>query len=75
MATTNVPQEIRTIWTDLYKLFDIFYKMPNTEADWLRYWDAGKKIWEQAGKNDHVMEALTVMADVIGDRMKGEGTK
>lgn len=69
---TNVPQNIRNIWTDIYKLFDLFYLMQNTEDDWNKFWTEGKRIWENSGKSHRVMEAISLVSDVIADRMKGE---
>ena len=67
---TNVPQEIRTIWTDLYKLFDLHWKMDGSAEAWKAYWDDANKIWNGSNKNERVLEAVNLIADTIGDRFK-----
>lgn len=69
---TNCPEPTRKIWTDLYKLFDIHYKMPNTDEAWKSYWDDGRKIYEQSHENPRVMDALTIISEVFADRMKAD---
>lgn len=69
---TNVPDRIRKTWKDLYKLFDIHYRMKNTEADWAAFWRDATVIYEESGQNERVMEALILIADVFSDRMKAD---
>ena len=69
---TNVPPEIREIWTDLYKLFDIHYRMQNTEQDWKEFWKHAQEIYRKHGKNERLFEMLVLVADIISDRMKAE---
>ena len=63
---TNVPDKIRQIWTDLYKLFDLHFKMDiHSEADWKSYWEDGQKIWENSGRNEAILALINDTADYI----------
>ena len=72
---TNVPNELRDMWTDLYKLFDVHYKMENTTEAWELFLDRAKTIWEKHGKDKRMMQIINVIIDMIGDRMQGEERK
>lgn len=69
---TNVPQEIREIWTDLYKLFDKHFLMDNTEKDWIDFWNDANEICKKSGKDKYVFTAVWTIAEIFGDRMKRE---
>ena len=69
---TNVPDNIREIWTDLYKLFDRHYLMENNEADWKSFWDDAKDIYVKYNGNLRVLQGAGLISDVIGDRMKND---
>ena len=63
---TNVPDDIRSIWTDLYKLFDIHFKMDvNSAEDWTKFWNDGSEIWEKSGRNRFVLALINDTADYI----------
>ena len=69
---TNVPTEIRDLWSDIYKLFDIHYRMPNTETAWNTFWEQAKQIYKKHGSGKRVMDMLCLVADMISDRMVAE---
>ena len=69
---TNVPSNIREIWTDLYKLFDKHFLMQNTDDNWKSFWNDAKDLYEKGQKNQRLYEGLVAMADYFGDRMKAE---
>lgn len=70
---TNVPPEIREIWTDLYKLFDIHYKMDiNSADDWGKFWNDGKAIWEKSGRNKYVLALINDTAELIVHYSRGD---
>lgn len=63
---TNVPEDIRAIWTDLYKLFDVHYRMDiHSINDWNAYWADAQKIWEKSGRDKAVLSLLSDTADFI----------
>lgn len=69
---TNVPTEIREIWTDLYKLFDKHFLMPNEDDAWISFWDDARVIYEKGHKNEKLYTGLVAISDYLGDRMKAE---
>lgn len=63
---TNVPDDVREIWTDLYKLFDLHYKMDiHSAEDWTKYWNQGSLIWEKSNRNRFVLALINDTADFI----------
>ena len=69
---TNVPTEIRDLWSDVYKLFDINYKMPNTEMAWNKFWEQAKQINKKHGSCKRIVDMISLVADMISDRMVAE---
>ena len=67
---TNVPDTIREMWADLYRLFDSSYLMHNTPDAWNAYWDKAKDIYEKYGKSTHVLEFTALISKMIEDKMK-----
>lgn len=74
-AKTNVPDAIRAIWTDLYKLFDTHYLMSNTEADWMLFWKEAEQVWLKYGKSDRVMDGINLVSEMIRDKFIAEEEK
>lgn len=69
---TNVPDEIRIIWTDLYKFFDTHYLMGNTEEAWKQFWDEARGLWTKHAEHRIITDGIMMVAEVISDRMKQE---
>jgi len=69
---TNVPNEIREMWAEIYRLFDRNYLMPNTEDAWNKFWEQAMDIHKKYPKQYHLFKMLTVVGDMISDRMKEE---
>ena len=68
---TNVPDNLREMWADIYRLFDSNYLMQNTEEAWNQFWNQAVKIYEKYKEvMPRVMELLAIVGDMIGDRMK-----
>ena len=67
---TNVPKEIRDIWTDLYKLFDRYFLITGSDEEWIAFWDEATKLRERSGNNQHLNEMIDAIADYLGDRTK-----
>ena len=68
---TNVPNNIREMWADVYKLFDINYKMPNTKEAWEQFWKQGVEIVEKYKKDCHfVSEMVVLVSEIIEEPMK-----
>ena len=69
---TNVPNELRDMWTDLYKLFDVHYKMENTVEAWGLFLNHAEQVWRKHNKNDRLMSMINIVIDMIGDRIKAD---
>lgn len=68
---TNVPDNLREMWADIYRLFDINYKMPNTEDAWKKFWDQAVKIVDKY-KNDcrFVENLVVIVSEILEEPMK-----
>ena len=69
---TNVPTEIREMWSDLYKLFDINYLIPNTAEAWLRFWEQAKSLEQKHKGITRFVEMVVIVSEMIEDKFKGE---
>lgn len=67
---TNVPEPVREMWTDLYKLFDVHYLMENSEKAWTAFWNEARNLWEKHGRNDFILDGSWLVASYIEQRMK-----
>ena len=66
MASTNVPDEVRAIWTDVYKLFDQHFKMDTGSPEaWDSFWNDVSALWKKHGKKDAVASLLNSVADLL----------
>ena len=61
---TNVPQELRDMWADVYRLFDSHYNMKNTPEAWKEYWDRVAEINDKY-KNPHLIGLTIIVSDMI----------
>lgn len=61
---TNVPNEIRELWKEVYCLFDLNYNMPNTAESWKKFWDQAEVI-RQKYDPYQVGALLLVVSDMI----------
>ena len=66
---TNVPDELREVWKEIYILFDTHYKMPNTAEAWDGFWKEAEKI---INKHDgmQLLELVIAVSELIADRMR-----
>lgn len=71
---TNVPDDIREMWSDTYKLFDLNFKMKNTDEEWKRFWEQANSIIEKhkGEKIDCLYKMINLVAELLEDRMKAE---
>ena len=69
---TNVPEKIREMWADVYKLFDINYRMQNDMESWNRFWKQATEIWNKYGSTQILLKLIDTVALMIEDRMKKE---
>lgn len=71
---TNVPDDIREMWADTYRLFDVNYKMQNTGDEWQRFWQQAEGLLEKHKdkNNSYLYKMINLVAELIEDRMKSE---
>lgn len=70
---TNVPNDLREMWADIYRLFDINYKMPNTDKAWQTLCEQSVALYIKYKKYQrHVADLATVVSNIINDRIKDE---
>lgn len=67
---TNVPNELRDIWTDAYKLFDVCYTMPNTPEAWEWFTKQVDGLAEKHNGNKLLADLLIVVAEHTESRQK-----
>jgi len=61
---TNVPQEVREMWADVYRLFDMNYNMKNDADSWKKFWDQAEQLREKYGQYQ-IGALLLVVSDLI----------
>ena len=71
---TNAPNDLREMWADAYRLFDINYKMPNTDEAWKRFWEQAQSLLNKTSdeNNRFLFRMINMVAEMIEDRMKIE---
>jgi len=70
---TNVPDDLRQMWKDVYVLFDSNYLLENTEEAWKAYWDKAAKIYgEYASKYPQILDMINIATEIIEARIKRE---
>lgn len=70
---TNVPENIRAAWKEVYVLFDTHYMMDNTEDAWNEFWKQAKGIMAKHQDMKRIMDMLVTVSDMISDRMINGG--
>lgn len=61
---TNVPNDIREMWADVYRLFDVSYNMKNDAESWKRFWDSANQIRDKY-ECPELIGLLMVVSDMI----------
>ena len=63
---TNVPEDIRAFWTELYKLFDVHFRMDTgSQEAWDSFWKDANALWEKSGKKDTYLGLISACADLL----------
>ena len=69
---TNVPDNLRAMWTDLYRFFDVNYLMPNTADAWQAFWKTGEDLYKKHGLYPYFLPMINIIAEMIEYRQKHE---
>lgn len=63
---TNVPTDLREVWTDLYKLFDKHFLMNlDDQDDWNKYWADATSIVEKWHYMPCLIDFVSTIAEFI----------
>ena len=62
---TNVPENIRQCWKELYILFDTNYNMDGSEEAWIQYWKQAKAIVMKYGDEIPLLQICEAIANMI----------
>ena len=66
MAKTNVPDDIREMWKDVYVLFDTHFNMDTDDQDaWNAFWAEAMKVNEKHLAIPCVIDLLTTVSEMI----------
>jgi hypothetical protein len=66
---TNVPDELREVWKEIYVLFDTHYQMPNTAEAWDGFWKEAEAIMNKH-EDMHLLELVIAVSELIADKMR-----
>lgn len=66
---TNVPTDIREMWADAYRLFDVNYNMGNTPEAWQQFWSQAQQVGSKY--NNAMFSKLVIMvSEMIEEQFK-----
>lgn len=66
MAKTNVPENLREMWKDVYILFDTHFLMDTNDQDaWNAFWAEAMKINEKHIEIPCVIDLLSTVSEMI----------
>jgi len=67
---TNVPQNLREMWSDIYKLFDLNYLMENNLESWNKFLEQANRIYEKYKTAcPKVLDMIIIVSELIEERM------
>ena len=62
---TNVPENIRQCWKELYILFDTNYNMDGSDAAWEQYWNTVADMIKKYGDDVPLLGVAEAIAHMI----------
>lgn len=65
---TNVPNDIREMWADVYRLFDLNYNMKNDAESWQKFWEQAEQL-NKKHNNYYLMALVMIVSDMIEGHM------
>ena len=66
---TNVPNEIREMWADVYKLFDLNYNMTNDKDSWAKFWEQAEQIRQKHSDNYYIGSLILIVSEMLEGHM------
>ena len=69
---TNVPNDIREMWSDVYILFDTHYLMPNTTEAWSEYWERCAELHVKwCNNSETIITMMSMVSELLENVVKG----
>lgn len=65
---TNLPDNLREMWADIYRLYDRNYNMENTKEAWNAFWEQAKAIQDKYGQVS--FRLVVVVSEMLEEPMK-----
>ena len=65
---TNVPNDIREMWADVYRLFDSHWNMKHDAESWQQFWEQAQELNDKH-HNRHFMALAVIVSDMIEDHI------
>lgn len=63
---TNVPDDVRAMWTDLYRFFDTHYLMNTSSVEaWTEFWQTGADLTLKHEKIPCTFDFVNVIAEML----------
>ena len=72
---TNVPNNLREMWSDVYRLFDSNYLMQNSDEAWRSFWLQAVSLYEKYNKPKYLVSMIIVVSELIEERQLAEKGK
>ena len=72
---TNVPNNLREMWSDVYRLFDSNYLMQNSDEAWRSFWLQAVSLYEKYNKPKQLVSMIIVVSELIEERQLAEKGK
>ena len=64
---TNVPDNIRSLWTEVYKLFDKHFLLnPYDDNAWDAFWDDARQIYADHPDIPGLMDLMNATSSILG---------
>ena len=69
---TNVPNDLRDMWREIYVLFDTHYLMDcSKQESWESFWSDGHKLLQKYEYVPNLIEVLSAVSEMISKLYAG----
>lgn len=66
---TNVPNEIREMWADVYRLYDVNYTMPHSPVAWQEYWKQVEALTKKHGNSWEFTKMIILVTELLEEHL------